>query len=99
MAKSANIFVVATRKLQQMDSAETLESLRVTPGNRLEQLKGYRRGYYSIRINDQFGAGRAGSSVPLQKRFCCEDQTAWKRGSGRSMQQTVSMARIHKLCR
>ena len=45
---------VATRKLQQIDSAATIDSLRAPPGNRLEQLKGDRRGQYSIRINDQW---------------------------------------------
>jgi len=54
VARFANIEAVATRKLQQIDSAATLQSLRVPPGNRLEQLKGDRRGRHSIRINDQF---------------------------------------------
>lgn len=45
---------VATRKLTQLDAAETLEFLRSPPGNQLEALKGERRGQYSIRINDQF---------------------------------------------
>ena len=54
VARFANILAVATRKLQQIDSAATLESLRVPPGNRLEQLKGDRRGQCSIRINDQW---------------------------------------------
>ena len=53
VARFANISAVATRKLQQIDSAETLESLRAPPGNRLEPLKGDRRGQHSIRINDQ----------------------------------------------
>lgn len=53
-ARFANISAVATRKLQQLDSAATIESLRVPPGNRLEQLKGDRRGQYSMRINDQW---------------------------------------------
>ena len=44
----------ARRKLKQIDSAATLESLRVPPGNRLEQLKGDRAGQWSIRINDQW---------------------------------------------
>jgi proteic killer suppression protein len=34
--------------------AETLDDLRVPPGNHLEQLKGDRLGQYSIRINEQF---------------------------------------------
>jgi proteic killer suppression protein len=50
----ANILTVAERKLQQLDSAVTLESLRAPPGNRLEALLGNRKGQHSIRINDQF---------------------------------------------
>ncbi|WP_082099006.1 type II toxin-antitoxin system RelE/ParE family toxin [Demequina iriomotensis] len=45
---------VALRKLRQLGSAETLEDLRVPPGNRLEALKGDRCGQHSIRINDQW---------------------------------------------
>ena len=48
------ILNVATRKLTQLDAAETLDFLRSPPGNRLEVLKGDRSGQYSIRINDQF---------------------------------------------
>lgn len=54
VAKFANITSVAERKLQQLDSAATLEFLRSPPGNRLEALKGDRSGQYSIRINDQW---------------------------------------------
>ena len=45
---------VATRKLQQLDAAVTLDFLRAPPGNRLEALKGERAGQHSIRINDQW---------------------------------------------
>ena len=45
---------VAMRKLAQLDAAHTLEFLRSPPGNRLEALRGDRKGRYSIRINDQF---------------------------------------------
>ncbi len=45
---------VASRKLDQLDSAEQVEDLRIPPGNRLETLSGYRRGQYSIRINGQY---------------------------------------------
>lgn len=45
---------VAERKLQQLDSAETLDFLRAPPGNRLEALKGDLRGLHSIRINEQW---------------------------------------------
>lgn len=44
----------ALRKLRQVGSAESIEDLRVPPGNRLEALKGDRAGQYSIRINDQW---------------------------------------------
>jgi len=49
-----NIERVALRKLRQLQIAESLEDLRVPPGNRLESLKGNRVGQNSIRINDQF---------------------------------------------
>lgn len=49
-----NIAAVARRKLRQLQIAGRLEDLRVPPGNRLEALKGKRRGQYSIRINDQW---------------------------------------------
>jgi proteic killer suppression protein len=45
---------VAVRKLVQIDSAATLDELNVTPGNRLEALKGDRAGLHSIRISDQW---------------------------------------------
>ena len=45
---------VAERKLQQLDSAETLALLRSPPGNRLEALKHGRKGQHSIRVNDQY---------------------------------------------
>jgi proteic killer suppression protein len=50
----ANMASVAQRKLQQIDSAMTLEALRVPPGNRLEALSGNRKGQHSIRINGQW---------------------------------------------
>ncbi|TPW73101.1 type II toxin-antitoxin system RelE/ParE family toxin [Schumannella sp. 10F1B-5-1] len=45
---------VALRKLRQIGAAETLDDLRIPPGNRLETLRGGRAGQYSIRINDQW---------------------------------------------
>lgn len=45
---------VARRKLRQLEIAGRLEDLRVPPGNRLEALKGNRKGQMSIRINDQW---------------------------------------------
>lgn len=42
----------ALRKLLLIDAAESVEDLRVPPGNRLERLRGARSGQYSIRVND-----------------------------------------------
>jgi proteic killer suppression protein len=50
----SNVAKVATRKLAQLDAANTLDFLRSPPGNRLEALAGDRKGQYSIRINDPF---------------------------------------------
>jgi len=44
----------ALRKLEQLDWSLVIDDLRVPPGNRLEALKGSRKGQYSIRINDQW---------------------------------------------
>lgn len=44
----------ALRKLLQLHAAQTLGDLAVFPGNRLEALKGKRRGQHSIRVNDQY---------------------------------------------
>ena len=48
------IFQTARRKLEALDAAETLNDLRAPPANRLEALKGGRKGQHSIRINDQW---------------------------------------------
>lgn len=45
---------VARRKLLYLHWTKHLEDLKVPPGNRLEALKGDRKGQYSIRINDQW---------------------------------------------
>ncbi|MGH9970838.1 MAG: type II toxin-antitoxin system RelE/ParE family toxin [Pyrinomonadaceae bacterium] len=52
--KFSRIAKIAVRKLAQLDAAQTLGFLGSPPGNRLEVLKGKRKGQYSIRINDQF---------------------------------------------
>ena len=44
----------ARRKLLYLNRARTLDDLRQPPGNRLEALRGDRKGQYSIRINDQW---------------------------------------------
>lgn len=45
---------IARRKLLLLHRAKSLEDLRIPPGNRLEALRGNRKGQYSIRINDQW---------------------------------------------
>lgn len=45
---------VAYRKLDQLDSVLSLNELNVPPGNRLESLSADRKGQHSIRINDQY---------------------------------------------
>lgn len=49
-----DIQAVARRKLRMLHNAANLEDLRVPPANRLEALKGDRKGQHSIRINDQW---------------------------------------------
>jgi len=45
---------IAERKLILLHRSATLNDLRVPPSNRLEALKGARKGQYSIRINEQW---------------------------------------------
>ena len=49
-----NIENVARRKLAMLNNAQSLQDLRIPPGNRLEELVGDRQGRHSIRINDQW---------------------------------------------
>ena len=44
----------ARLKLDRLEAAQSLQDLAALPGNRLEALKGDRKGQYSIRINDQW---------------------------------------------
>jgi proteic killer suppression protein len=50
----ADIQNIARRKLRMLNSAATLEDMRIPPANRLEALKGDLKGQHSIRINDQW---------------------------------------------
>jgi proteic killer suppression protein len=45
---------IALRKLDVINAAHKLDDLRSPPGNRLELLKGERKGFHSIRVNDQW---------------------------------------------
>ena len=49
-----NIQNIARKKLIILDAVTEIDDLRVPPGNKLEALKGNRKGQYSIRINDQW---------------------------------------------
>ncbi len=49
-----NIQHIARKKFVILDAAPELNDLRIPPGNRLEALKGKRKGQHSIRINDQW---------------------------------------------
>ncbi len=65
IARFRNIESVALRKLAMLNRVVQIEELRIPPNNRLEALKGDRKGQWSIRINDQwriclrFAKGRA----------------------------------------
>lgn len=48
------IQAVARRKLRMLNNARLLKDLRIPPANRLEALRGMRKGQHSIRINDQW---------------------------------------------
>jgi proteic killer suppression protein len=45
---------IARRKLRMLNNARSLNDLRIPPANRLEALRGSRKGQHSIRINDQW---------------------------------------------
>lgn len=49
-----SIWRIASRKLDQLDSVESLAELRLPPGNQLETLSGDRVGQHSIRINNRY---------------------------------------------
>ena len=65
----------AFRKLNAIDAATRLADLRLPPSNRLEPLKGNRKGQYSIRINNQWRicfvwrAGNAELALRLGRYF------------------------------
>lgn len=54
VARWVNIETVARRKLDQLDAAGELRDMAAPPGNRLEALRGERKGQHSVRVNDQW---------------------------------------------
>jgi len=51
---SVEVQRMAYRKLVVIDAAESINDLRIPPGNRLEKLKGNREGQHSIGVNEQW---------------------------------------------
>ena len=45
---------IARRKLRMINNSINLNDLRIPPSNHLEKLKGDKKGYHSIRINDRW---------------------------------------------
>ena len=53
-ALPTDLWKIAHRKLDQLDSVVALDELKIPPGNHLEKLKDDREGEYSIRINRRY---------------------------------------------
>ena len=51
---SAELHRTSRRKILYLHDAAELNDLKIPPGNRLETLKGDLKGFFSIRINDQW---------------------------------------------
>jgi len=69
MPRFQSVERAALRKLEMLHAATQLRQLTAVPGNRLEALKGDRRGQHSIRINDRFRicfVWRAGNAYDVE---------------------------------
>lgn len=51
---STDIQETARRKLRMLNNSLDIKDLMIPPSNRLEKLKGNRKDFYSIRVNDQW---------------------------------------------
>lgn len=51
---SGEVQEAARRKLRMLNNSQNVMDLTIPPANRLEKLKGKRKDFYSIRINDQW---------------------------------------------
>ncbi len=69
------IWPVAQRKLKWLDVAQRLSDLASPPGNRLEALKGGKRGRHSMRVNDQYRLTFRWEGNHAYE-VCCEDYHA-----------------------
>lgn len=45
---------IARRKLRMLNNSQNIADLQIPPSNRLEKLKGNRKEFYAIRLNDQW---------------------------------------------
>ena len=54
IAKSAIIQNVGRRKLRMLNNSQSLADLKIPLSNRLEKLSGDLKGFYSIRVNQQW---------------------------------------------
>lgn len=54
VARFVHIELVAMRKLAVLNRVLVVMELHIPPSNRLEALKGDRKGFWSIRVNDQW---------------------------------------------
>lgn len=45
---------IGRRKLRMINNSQNIADLRIPPSNRLEKLSGNLKGFYSVRINDQW---------------------------------------------
>lgn len=64
-----DLWPAARRKLDQLNRVRDLQELATPPGNRLERLRGERKGQHSIRINDRYRTcfyWRAGDAVEVE---------------------------------
>jgi toxin HigB-1 len=66
------VWPVVRRKLDMLNAAASLDDLRVPPGNRLELLKGTRKGHYRIRVNERWRITFRFEHHHAQS-VCCED--------------------------
>lgn len=51
---AADLREIALRKLDMVHAAQYVEDLASPPGNHLKRLRGDLKGFYSIRVNDQW---------------------------------------------
>ncbi len=51
---STDIQETVRRKLRMLNNSFDIKDLMIPPSNRLEKLKGNRKDFYSIRVNDQW---------------------------------------------